>query len=278
MCWPPSGVRVISWSRNCPNCMAMWVKPFLYTQIIIWFYQLVKIDPFLLSLGVLLVVLCIASDTLRGLMLTYHKICWGVLTSKGKLWLLVMYFSWCVQSIIIGSGSHSPHSNCRRSPVAWCRVHQVVALPVWPSYGDKVLAVNTFPATNLIGSSRKLRNWHFSNPFEVVLTSSKGSLSILIPSAFTDFLTASWSAMSRRLWMARTFVRLFTLTKGSFSLSLKVPFSRLMKAFKAPIKSFPMTSFCSLVTSQPMVSSTAGMLTSFPRSCGAGIAPAQFGN
>ena len=31
---PPSGVRVISWSRNWPNCMAMWVKPFVLSFVL----------------------------------------------------------------------------------------------------------------------------------------------------------------------------------------------------------------------------------------------------
>ena len=171
---------------------------------------------------------------------------------------------------MIGSRSHPPHCDCRSAPVC---IYQVVALPVQPSCRDKVLAVNAFPATNLVGGSRKLRK--FFKAFSIVLTSSKASPPILMPSAFTDFLTASWRAISSRLWMASLLVRLFTLMKGSFSLSFKVPFSRLMKASKAPSKSFRITSFCSLVTSQPMVSSTAGMFTSFPNSCGDGILPAQ---
>ena len=81
------------------------------------------LSPFLLSLGVLPVVLCIASETLRGLILTCHKI---LVPKIQKLnyslvsWevMMVTYFPWRVESIIIGSGSHSPHGDSRRAPVA----------------------------------------------------------------------------------------------------------------------------------------------------------------
>ena len=51
---PPSGVRVMSWSRNWPNCITMWVNSFLP-----------GFEP--LSPGVA----CIAFDTSRGLTFTW---------------------------------------------------------------------------------------------------------------------------------------------------------------------------------------------------------------
>ena len=104
-------------------------------------------------------------------------------------------------------------------------------------------------------------------------TSSKASLSSSIPSFFLDFLTASWRVMRRRLWMAKTFVLLFTSTKGSFWLSSKEPFSRIMKSFKASFKCFRMTCFWRLVTSQPIMSITASTLTSSPYFSGSGKPP-----
>ena len=104
-------------------------------------------------------------------------------------------------------------------------------------------------------------------------TSSKASLSSSIPSFSLDFLTASWRVMRRRLWMAKTFVLLFTSTKGSFWLSSKEPFSRIMKSFKASFKCFRMTCLWRLVTSQPIMSITASTLTSSPYFSGSGKPP-----
>ena len=57
MCWPPSGVRVISWSRNCPNCMAMWDN---FSEIFVSLSHLPQLSH-----------LCILVDTSRGLTFTY---------------------------------------------------------------------------------------------------------------------------------------------------------------------------------------------------------------
>ena len=65
---PPSGVRVISWSRNCPNCITMCVKPFERSS---------SVPPSCL---------CILLDTVRALTFTW-KLKTYLVTSLVKIFL-----------------------------------------------------------------------------------------------------------------------------------------------------------------------------------------------
>ena len=300
---PPSGVRVISWSRNCPNCIAMWVKPFVLSLVSPW-------------------VLCIALDTSRGLTSTWTTAIRDLIDLPSSVnlsatdirtvpssqyqssyldltvWLingggtenlfyqnLTRHVKIWVVRLPISRGGQTPHSDGSRSPVLRLLVLQVVALPIDPTDCVIFPAVHTLSFADIVRCPRQLRNrdvWTFPKEYLSTfpknidqLTSSKAPLSGGIPSFTMDLRTEFWRARRSRLWIATMFVRLLTVTNGIVKLASCDLCSRLMNSSMATSRSFRMVSRCESVTGSPIEFFTASRLTSFPRSSADGKSPGQ---
>ena len=135
---PPSGVRVMSWSRNWPNCITMWVNSLLP-----------GFEP--LSPGVL----CIAFDTSRGPTFTWPV---DVRTEAGNEQQIRKNFAnlpWRVQvsqisRLAVIRLDQSTHPNGSRSPIL---VPQVVALAIDSANSVESLAVNSLTHAHFVCGS-----------------------------------------------------------------------------------------------------------------------------
>ena len=126
----------MSWSRNCPNCMDMWVKPFSLNFC---------------SSGDL----CIAVDTTLGLTFTF---CTKYFSQK-LVFCVKFYLAWLMLKLIaVCRSSHSPHFDGRSSPVSTIgagspihcrRISQIVTFPIQPTDVVESPAIHNLAFANL---------------------------------------------------------------------------------------------------------------------------------